>query len=94
MSEHNTLRQKVCLCGKRAKRELSSKEKAKVNHLRLEKIHFENECVPQGVCAKCVISIRTQRKFPIGLWEQHGAKGKGSSAALVNWVNSLSALLL
>ena len=80
MSEHDVLRLKICLCGKRAKREISDAEKAKVNQLRPEPIHFENECVPLGVCAKCMISIRTRQKFPIGLWELHGAKGKGSIA--------------
>ena len=74
---HFSCQKKVCICGKKAARELKPVEIAKFNESReeSEKVNFDRRCFPVGVCKKCIISIRTKRAFSIGLWEQHATAG-------------------
>ena len=71
---HTNSRQKICLCGKKAIRLLRDDEKKRINARREEedKISFEEDFFPIGVCRKCEITLRTRSIVKVGLWAAHG----------------------
>ena len=70
-SLHDISRSKVCFCGKTAIRLISSTEQTKINEGREEKIDFDAECVPSGICKNCTIKVRTKKQIKVGLWKEH-----------------------
>ena len=73
MASHSTSRQKVCLCGRRAKREISGEEKTKVNAERPDKVDFTKDCVPSGVVNDALYLSEQRRKLALdsgnNIWE-------------------------
>ena len=85
-SKRKNSRQKVCFCSWKSFRLLASQEKQKLNSNREEKIDFEKDCFPVGVCKKCEIAIRVSRPIQIAFWEDHAKGGLPS----VKTCNTLS----
>ena len=74
-SFHSISRKKISLCGRKAFRELNLREQVNINALREEKLDFQKESTPIGVCKKCALPLKLKKAFKIGLWDAHAKAG-------------------
>ena len=74
-SIHSSSRKKICFCGRNAFRELTPREKVNINARREEKLDFERESTPIGVCKKCALPLKLKGALKIGLWDAHAKAG-------------------
>ena len=74
---HLHSRSKVCICGKLALRPFNDKEKSRFSEYHTENYDFNDASLPDGVCKRCIFTIRLKRQIKVGFWKEHLKAGLG-----------------